>query len=172
MNITLHLKFDNKTRRQCYFIWLFFSLFTLNFAPYGIESRDIFTFGPTTASGGGGAEPESDSAASQYPRSISPSSEVNPREPSIEGQQWCSMIRIALQQPGPRYVSPFRKNRMTSPVQDCSWNNESQQPLPVSWSSFSRAMRVCFGFESSGRDAAMEKARKHDMRSVGRMFWW
>lgn len=65
-----------------------------------------------------------------------------PREPSMDGQHWCWMTLIALQQLGPMCVSPLRKNRTTSPLHDCSSNNESQHVLDPAWSSFRRVMRV------------------------------
>lgn len=88
-----------------------------------------------------GLEPES-TLASQKPRRMSPSSAVMPRDPSIEGQHWCSIIRIASQHLGPRCVSPLIKNSTTSPLQDWSSNIASQQEDDPSSSNLRRAKRV------------------------------
>ncbi|KAL0328371.1 UNVERIFIED_CONTAM: Scopoletin glucosyltransferase [Sesamum calycinum] len=102
---------------------------------------------------------------------MSLSSVVIPSDPSIEGQHWCSIILMALQQPGPRCVSPLRKKSSTSPLQEWSSNSASQQELGPSSSSFSRAKRV--GVESSFRaeiivaDDAKKDASRRTRRFAG-----
>lgn len=61
----------------------------------------------------------------------------------MEGQHWCSIVRMAWQQAGPRLVSPLRKNKITSPLHACSSSKESQHF--VDSSHFSLASRLDFG---------------------------
>lgn len=81
--------------------------------------------------GGGGGEVVGTSPlseTSQYPRNTSPSCEVNPSDPIIDGQHCLSIFSIALQQPVPKKVSPFKKKSIISPVHAWSSNNVSQHP--------------------------------------------
>lgn len=118
---------------------------------YGSEDS---TLGPWAIGGGGGGE-AAPASASQYPRRTSPSCGVNPRAASMTSaaQQWCSMTRIALQQPGPRYVSPLRKKSTTSPMQDRSSISESQHSFIPS--DCSRAAR-CIALPLQGPGVASD----------------